>query len=42
MEALKQYPDSMDIKRASNEYKYRQDIITKEKFDDESRKLIVE
>ena len=34
-EAEKLYPDSLDIKRAANEYKLKQEIISKEKFEKE-------
>lgn len=40
-ESIKAYPDSMDIKRAANEYKLRQGIITKDTFEKEQRNMLI-
>lgn len=36
------YGDSMDVRRASNEYKLRQGIISKDTFEQEENKLLID
>lgn len=41
-ENLHIYKDSMDVRRASNEYKLRQGIITKDDFEREEKELFID
>ena len=36
------YGDSMDVRRASNEYKLRQGVISKDTFEQEENKLLID